>query len=624
MVRRGRATGPVVMRGLPLLSPGQRGSRNRSRDGARPCETSASAATALRAHVRRQIVRSRRLDDLPPRSRTRRLRHRLRGRRRGRRRTRDRQRRWTRSCRVEHRGAIAADAQTGDGAGLLVPLAREFCAARTPDLQPDDTDLLGVAMAFLPADVEGGEPIQAAARARWRTPACRGHRASPAGATCRSTRRRSASARRHRAAHRAGDPAALHGGADRRGGAAGVPRPQARRAHASPRRGMPAYFASLSLPDGHVQGAVRGRPARRVLPRPAATPELDGAVRDVPPALLDQHHADLGARAAVPLALPQRRDQHHPGQRQLDARARGPARRRRPGLDEELAPSGHRRRTAPTPRCSTTRSSCCVRGGRDVRHAMAMLVPEAWEDAPRPAPTTCATSTATTPASSSRGTARPGSVFTDGARVGACARPQRPAPAALARSATTGSSSASSEAGAVDLARPRHRHARHARARARCSCVDPRDGRSSRTTRSRRRSRAGGPTARWLDDGLRRVTAGARRVVGRRHRRSSLRQVAFGYTTEELTTVLRPMAHDRQGADLVDGRRHRAVAAARGPRAPGLHYLKQRFAQVTNPPIDHLRERTRDVAAHAARPARAAAHRAARGRALRRAARRSC
>ena len=39
-----------------------------------------------------------------------------------------------------------------------------------------------------------------------------------------------------------------------------------------------------------------------------------------------------------------------------------------------------------------------VRGGRDLRHAMAMLVPEVWEGAARPRPPACATSTATTPA----------------------------------------------------------------------------------------------------------------------------------------------------------------------------------------------------------------------------------
>ena len=65
--------------------------------------------------------------------------------------------------RVEHRGAIADDPQAGDGAGLLLPIDHAFYAARA-GLSDEDTDLLGLAMTFLPADVEGGEPVQAAAR----------------------------------------------------------------------------------------------------------------------------------------------------------------------------------------------------------------------------------------------------------------------------------------------------------------------------------------------------------------------------------------------------------------------------------------------------------------------------
>ncbi|MDQ3710253.1 MAG: glutamate synthase-related protein, partial [Actinomycetota bacterium] len=67
------------------------------------------------------------------------------------------------------------------------------------------------------------------------------------------------------------------------------------------------------------------------------------------------------------------------------------------------------------------------------------------------------------------------------------------------------------------------------------------------------------------------------------------RQVAAGYTKEEETTVLRPMANDgKEPISSMGDDTALAVLAAR-PRTTG-HYLKQRFAQVTNPPIDHLRE----------------------------------
>jgi glutamate synthase (ferredoxin) len=68
------------------------------------------------------------------------------------------------------------------------------------------------------------------------------------------------------------------------------------------------------------------------------------------------------------------------------------------------------------------------------------------------------------------------------------------------------------------------------------------------------------------------------------------RQVTFGFTKEEVTVVLRPMA--TQGAEPTSsmGDDTAAAALAERPR-PVTSFLKQRFAQVTNPPIDHLRER---------------------------------
>src|SRR5207342_58468 len=68
------------------------------------------------------------------------------------------------------------------------------------------------------------------------------------------------------------------------------------------------------------------------------------------------------------------------------------------------------------------------------------------------------------------------------------------------------------------------------------------------------------------------------------------RQALHGYTREELTMFLRPIAshaHDptySMGDDT-------ALAPLAGRARPLYHYFKQRFAQVTNPPIDHLRER---------------------------------
>ena len=68
------------------------------------------------------------------------------------------------------------------------------------------------------------------------------------------------------------------------------------------------------------------------------------------------------------------------------------------------------------------------------------------------------------------------------------------------------------------------------------------------------------------------------------------RQAMFGYTKEELAMVLRPMANDAKEPTFSMGDDSPLPHLAGRPR-PIHHYLKQRFAQVTNPPIDHLRER---------------------------------
>ncbi|MDQ4065937.1 MAG: glutamate synthase-related protein, partial [Actinomycetota bacterium] len=68
------------------------------------------------------------------------------------------------------------------------------------------------------------------------------------------------------------------------------------------------------------------------------------------------------------------------------------------------------------------------------------------------------------------------------------------------------------------------------------------------------------------------------------------RQVAAGYTKEEITVVLRPMAIEGHEPTSSMGDDTAQPPLARYPRGV-FSYLKQRFAQVTNPPIDHLRER---------------------------------
>jgi glutamate synthase domain-containing protein 2/glutamate synthase domain-containing protein 1/glutamate synthase domain-containing protein 3 len=68
-----------------------------------------------------------------------------------------------------------------------------------------------------------------------------------------------------------------------------------------------------------------------------------------------------------------------------------------------------------------------------------------------------------------------------------------------------------------------------------------------------------------------------------------VRQQAFGYTQEDLRVLVAPMA--AQGAEPVGSMGNdNALAVLSDQRPPLFSYFKQLFAQVTNPPIDPIRE----------------------------------
>ncbi|MFZ1726036.1 MAG: glutamate synthase large subunit [Albidovulum sp.] len=67
------------------------------------------------------------------------------------------------------------------------------------------------------------------------------------------------------------------------------------------------------------------------------------------------------------------------------------------------------------------------------------------------------------------------------------------------------------------------------------------------------------------------------------------RQIAAGYTLEELEQVLAPMAED--GKEMIASMGDDTPAAVLSKQyRPLSHYFRQNFSQVTNPPIDSLRE----------------------------------
>ncbi len=227
-----------------------------------------------------------------------------------------------------------------------------------------------------------------------------------------------------------------------------------------------------------------------------------------------------------------------------------------------------------------------TRAGRDVRHAIAMLVPEAWEGERDLDPEV-------------RGFYRyhaslmepwdgpAGLVFTDGLGVGAALdrnglRPLRYAVC------DDGLVAVCSESGAIDVTG----HGMVKRGRlgpGQMLFVDPSRGFVADRA-CKERLAAAGPYSRWAGDGLREMPKG--RPILQTPDADSLerRQAMFGYSREELAMVLRAMANDAKEPTYSMGDDSPLPHMAGRPR-PIHHYLRQRFAQVTNPPIDHLRER---------------------------------
>ncbi|MQA73596.1 MAG: glutamate synthase large subunit [Solirubrobacterales bacterium] len=97
------------------------------------------------------------------------------------------------------------------------------------------------------------------------------------------------------------------------------------------------------------------------------------------------------------------------------------------------------------------------------------------------------------------------------------------------------------------------------------------------------------PYGRWCERGEVRLDDLSERVPMRTHEPLRTRQLAFGYSQEDLRVLLSPAA--QAGIEPTGSMGNDLALAALSEREPSLFsYFKQRFAQVTNPPIDSVRE----------------------------------
>ena len=458
---------------------------------------------------------------------------------------------------VNHRGAVASDAKTADGCGLLVPIPPAVFGAGN-----------GVAVLF----VRGDDPTEAVAAAaaaedidivEWRTPPTDD---SQLGDLARLSRPKIVHAVLH------------HGGANAHERAAFRMR---RRIEATT---AGTYVASCSFRTVVYKGLVAadlldafyldladkrfGAPFA-VFHQRFSTNTLPTWERSQPFRTLC-HNGEINAIAGNRNRMVARA---HLGTEEVGL---GPEELFHPVVADAASDSGK----------LDAAVELLVRGGRDIRHAVSMLVPPAWEGDRELDPAvrgffryhSCLVEPWDGPA---------GLIFTDGLAVGAALDRNglRPLRYAVCED---GLVVCCSEAGAIDTA------GRGAVTRGRLGpgqmlFVDPSRGVMDDAA-CKERLAAGGPYARWAQDGISKLRPGQPIEETPEPDVLMRRQAVHGYTVEELRMVLKPMAGDAKEPVFAMGDDSPLPNLAGRPR-PIFHYLKQRFAQVTNPPIDHLRER---------------------------------
>ncbi|MBV6425216.1 MAG: Ferredoxin-dependent glutamate synthase 1 [Steroidobacteraceae bacterium] len=229
-----------------------------------------------------------------------------------------------------------------------------------------------------------------------------------------------------------------------------------------------------------------------------------------------------------------------------------------------------------------------VLAGRPLAHAVMMMIPEPWSnhesmDDARRAFYQYHTSLMEPwdgPASIA---------FTDGVQIGAVLDRNglRPSRYYVTRDDVV---IMASEAGVLDIA-PEDIVRKGRLQPGRMFLVDTAQGRIIEDEEIKREIVTGRPYRQWLDEHLVHLKSlpAAPEVPAPDHDTLLQRQAAFGYTFEDLRILIDPMA--RSGVEAVGSMGNDAPLAVLSTKPRLLYdYFKQLFAQVTNPPIDCIRE----------------------------------
>ncbi|MFD8482476.1 glutamate synthase large subunit [Kitasatospora sp. NPDC059673] len=481
---------------------------------------------------------------------------------------------------LEHRGATGAEPDSGDGAGILTQIPDAFLRAST-DFELPAAGSYAVGIAFLPQD----EEATAAAVARIGAIAAEegltvlGWREVPTapellGATARSVMPR------FRQLFVASAPSDEHGGRtgielDR---VAFVVRKRAEREAG-------VYFPSLSARTLVYKGML-------------TTGQLEPFFPDLSDRLYASAIGLVHSRFSTntfpswPLAHPYRFVAHN-GEINTVKGNRNWMTARESQLATDLIP-GDLGRIFPvcTPDHSDSASFDEVLellhlGGRSLPHAVLMMIPEAWENHATMDPARRAFyqyhSNLMEPWDG------PACVtFTDGTRIGAVLDRNglRPARYWITED---GLVVLSSEVGVLDI--EQDKVARKGRLQpGRMFLIDTAEHRIVEDEEIKSALAAENPYEEWVAAGqIQLAKLPEREHIAHTHASVTRRQQTFGYTEEELRVVLAPMA--KTGAEALGsmGTDSPIAALSEKPRLL-FDYFTQLFAQVTNPPLDAIRE----------------------------------
>ncbi|MCK8480474.1 glutamate synthase large subunit [Psychroserpens algicola] len=226
--------------------------------------------------------------------------------------------------------------------------------------------------------------------------------------------------------------------------------------------------------------------------------------------------------------------------------------------------------------------------GRSLPEAMMMLVPEAWEKNPNMSDAkkafyeynSCLMEPWDGPASIP---------FTDGNYIGAVLDRNglRPSRYTVTKK---GNVIMSSETGVVDI-KPENVEFHGRLEPGKMFLVDMNEGRIVNDEEIKEEIASRHPYRQWLDDNLIHLRDISAKKGPIHYDEIDLkkREIVFGYTQEDLNTIIRPMA--QLGKEPIGSMGSDAPIAILSERPQLIYnYFKQLFAQVTNPPLDGIRE----------------------------------